>query len=225
MLASVLGGPVGMGGYVFSIRYLGVSCTTMLSAIYPAIGAFLSFVFLKERLRKVQAAGLVTAIAGMGLLGLTLRGNAGINLAAGCISIAACVLGWSLEIVLCAYAMKEELVESRCAYAIRQLCSSVVQFVFLVAVFRDTAFLGIYPPRVFPVIALAGLAGVISYMCYYRAISTIGVSRAMALNITYAAWGIVFDAILLHNMPSVWQIMCGILIIAGALTTARDPGR
>lgn len=222
ILASALGGPIGMGGYVFSINYLGVSYTTMLSAIYPALGAFLSFVFLKERLQKRQVIGLVIAVTGMGLLGFALTGRTEINLLAGGISILACILGWTLEIVICTYAMKEEQIESQCAYAIRQLFSSALQFVFLTALFRKLVFLKVYPVKILPIIAVAGLAGMVSYMCYYYAISKIGASKSMALNTTYAAWGIIFDAIIFHNIPSTLQIACGILIVIGALTVAYD---
>lgn len=221
ILASVLGGPIGMGGYVFSINYLGISYTTMLSAIYPALGALLSFVFLKERLQKRQVIGLMAAVTGMGLLGFTLTERVEINLLAGGISILVCILGWTLEIVICAYAMKEERIDSQCAYAIRQLFSSAMQFVFLTALLRF-AFLKVYPVRVLPIIAVAGLAGMVSYMCYYYAISKMGASKSMALNITYAAWGIIFDAIIFHNIPSILQIVCGIMIVIGALTAACD---
>lgn len=223
MVASILGGPVGMGGYVFSIRYLGVSYTTMLSAIYPAIGAFLSFVFLKERLKIRQVMGFLLAIAGMCLLGIALTGQEEINLFAGGISIVACILGWALEIVICAYAMKIENVDSQNAYVVRQLCSSFFQFVFLVILFNNLAFLKVYPVKIIPIIAVAGLAGMVSYMCYYYAINKIGASKSMALNITYAAWGIILDAVILHNKPTTLQIICGIMIVMGALMTAWDP--
>ena len=49
MLAAVIGGPVGMTGYVLAINYMGASIGAVASAIFPAIGAILAYFFLKER--------------------------------------------------------------------------------------------------------------------------------------------------------------------------------
>ena len=42
-------------------------------------------------------------------------------------------------------------------------------------------------------VALAGCIGSISYKCWYASMSMTGVSRAMAINISYALWGILFS--------------------------------
>ena len=68
ILGALLGGPVGMTGYVFAIRYLGASYTAMISALFPALGAVLSYIFLKERMQKLQLAGLGLSLCGMVLL-------------------------------------------------------------------------------------------------------------------------------------------------------------
>ena len=54
VLAAVIGGPIGMTGYVMSVNYMGTSIGAVASAIFPAIGAVLAFIFLKEnRLQKL----------------------------------------------------------------------------------------------------------------------------------------------------------------------------
>ncbi len=47
LLAAVIGGPVGMTGYVLSINYMGASIGAVASAVFPAIGAILAYFFLK----------------------------------------------------------------------------------------------------------------------------------------------------------------------------------
>lgn len=222
IMAAILGGPVGMVGYLSSIRYLGVAYTTMLTAVYPAIGAFLSWLFLKERLRPYQTAGLCLAIAGMALLGASIKGERIENLTLGFISIGVCVTGWALEIVLCAYVMSKQTVRSQTVLTIRQTVSAFVQFIILLFWSRGFSFLHSFSFPVLLIILCAGAAGMNSYLCYYRTIKMAGPSRAMALNITYVAWGIVFEACAAHRFPSVFQIFCSIMVIAGALSTAWE---
>ena len=54
MLASILGGPIGMTSYLLSINFVGASYTAMISAIYPAIGALFSNIFLNEKINKTS---------------------------------------------------------------------------------------------------------------------------------------------------------------------------
>lgn len=72
------------------------------------------------------------------------------------------------------------------------------------------------------IILLSVLFGTASYDCYYRAIANIGASKAMALNITYSAWSIVFAILLLHTLPDIKSIICGIVIVLGSLVAAAD---
>ena len=51
MLGAILGGPIGMTGYIFSIKYIGAAYTAIISSLYPAVGAFFSVIFLKEKLK------------------------------------------------------------------------------------------------------------------------------------------------------------------------------
>ena len=51
VLAAVIGGPIGMTGYVMAVNYMGASIGAVASAIFPAIGAVLAYVFLKEKMQ------------------------------------------------------------------------------------------------------------------------------------------------------------------------------
>ena len=49
--AAIIGGPVGMTGYVLAVNYMGASIGAVASAIFPAIGSVLAFIFLKEKIQ------------------------------------------------------------------------------------------------------------------------------------------------------------------------------
>ena len=71
-------------------------------------------------------------------------------------------------------------------------------------------------------IALAGLAGAASYLFYYKGIAVIGASRAMALNISYSAWAVLFGLILLGAVPTISTIICCMVILVGTILAACD---
>ena len=54
MLGAILGGTIGMTGYIFSIKYIGAAYTAIISSLYPAVGAFFSVIFLKEKLKEME---------------------------------------------------------------------------------------------------------------------------------------------------------------------------
>ena len=65
ILGALFGGPIGMTGYVFAIKYLGATYTAMISAMFPALGSFLSHIFLKERMKKYQMSGFLISVCAM----------------------------------------------------------------------------------------------------------------------------------------------------------------
>ena len=75
-----------------------------------------------------------------------------------------------------------------------------------------------------PIIAVAALFATISYMFYYRAISKIGASKAMALNVTYAAWAIFFTVVLLRDLSMLtpMTIICAVVVIVCSVLAAAD---
>ena len=64
MLGALLGGPLGMTGYLVAINNIGAGYTAIISAFYPAFGTFMAFVLLKERMRPRQLVALACALAG-----------------------------------------------------------------------------------------------------------------------------------------------------------------
>lgn len=72
---ALLGGPIGMTGYVLAINNIGAAYTAIISAFYPAVGAFLSFVLLKEKMGKGQILSLLVALCGVMTMGYLSAGS------------------------------------------------------------------------------------------------------------------------------------------------------
>ena len=82
--------------------------------------------------------------------------------------------------------------------------------------------LAVFQSKNLGIIAVSALAGTSSYLCYYKAIAKTGPAKAMALNITYSAWAIPFSLLLLGTLPDVKSVLCGVVIVLGALAAAMD---
>ena len=77
---------------------------------------------------------------------------------------------------------------------------------------------------VLPTIAIAGIFATISYLFYYKAIARIGASKAMALNVTYSAWAIVFTVLILRDTSVLTPltIACAVVVLVCGIFAAAD---
>lgn len=224
MLGALLGGPLGMTGYVVAIDNIGPGYTAIISAFYPAFGALLSFIILKERMSAKQLVAFAFALVGVMVMGYASSessdgGNGLIGLAGALV----CVMGWGSEAVLCAWGMRDDAVDNETALQIRETTSALVYALFVLPIFGAWAFtIEAIPSLGTGVVGLAALAGATSYLFYYKGISLIGAARGMALNISYSAWAVLFGLILLGSIPGVLEIVCCIVIICGTVLAASD---
>lgn len=223
LLAALLGGPVGMTGYVLSIKYIGAAYTAIISSLYPAMGALLSYIFLKEKMKLYQLIGLFVSILGIIALGYTPGGGEVSNLFIGFIFALMCVIGWASEAVIIAYGLKDLQISDREALQIRQLTSAIFYGIIIIPVLKGWGLtLDILTTTTTAIILLSAFFGTTSYLFYYKAISKIGASKAMAVNITYSAWSIVFGAILLGETITLKSVICAIVIVGGSIVAAAD---
>lgn len=220
--AAILGGPVGMAGYLIAIDNIGPGYTAIISSFYPAFGTLLAFIFLRERMRPRQLVALAVALSGIVAIGWTSTGveTAG-NAWVGLLGALASVVGWGSEAVILAWGMRDDTVTNETALQIRQTTSALV-YVFIIApVFGIVGFTAraITTPAA-GVIFLAAVAGTVSYLYYYKAINLIGAARGMALNISYSAWAIIFGLVLLGAVPTLLEITACIVILVGTTLAA-----
>lgn len=223
MLGALLGGPIGMSGYVAAIKYIGPSYTAIISAMFPAVGAFFSYLFLREKLLVRQIIGMAVSILGVILLGYAPNEVTGSNDIRGFACALLCCVGWAAEAVICAYGMKDTHISDEHALIIRQMTSAIFYAVIILPLLNGWRIVTkIILTQATEIIVLGALFGTASYLCYYRAISRIGATKAMVLNITYSAWAIVFSMILWGTFPDVKSIVSMVMIIGGSTVAAAD---
>ncbi|HIT89052.1 MAG TPA: DMT family transporter [Candidatus Merdenecus merdavium] len=223
VLGALMGGPIGMSGYVTAIHLIGPAYTAIISALFPALGALFAYIFLKEKMKISQIVGLLVSIGGVIIMGYSPSSGNIKNVVLGFGAAILCCVGWASEAVICAYGMKDPDINNEHALQIRQLSSTLFYGIVILTLLGGWGFtLDIAFTKTSGIILLSALFGTASYLCYYKAISTLGASKAMALNITYSAWSIVFALVLLHTLPDVKSVICGIIIVGGSIVAGAD---
>lgn len=226
IVAALLGGPIGMSGYLIAIDNIGPGLTAIISTFYPALGTLLAFILLKERMAPRQIVALLVALGAIVATGWSATSEPieGGNAILGVIGALACVIGWGSEAVILTWGMRDEAVDNEVALQIRETTSAVV-YLFIVAPIAGVFGFTLHSLAHLSagVVALAGLAGTASYLFYYKALSAIGASRGMALNISYSAWAIIFAlAFPPHTIPTLTQVICCIVILVGTVLAATS---
>ena len=237
VLAAVIGGPIGMTGYVMCVNYMGASIGAISSAVFPAVGAILAYLFLKEKMKWYQWAFLVLTL--LGVYGLSYSPDLNItNYLLGILGAVMCSFGWGIEAVILAKCLTDPEVTDEYALQIRQTTSALVYGVILLPIlgcvvggpldgWKFAASLFVNTGWLIPTIAIAGLFATVSYLFYYKAIAQIGASKAMALNVTYTAWALVFSTILTavqgaFQLPSALTIVCALVVLVCGIFAAAD---
>ena len=226
IVAALLGGPIGMSGYLIAIDNIGPGLTAIISTFYPALGTLLAFILLKERMAPRQIAALLVALGAIVATGWSATSEPieGGNAILGVVGALACVIGWGSEAVILTWGMRDEAVDNEVALQIRETTSAAV-YLFIVAPIAGVFGFTLHSLAHLSagVVALAGLAGTASYLFYYKALSAIGASRGMALNISYSAWAIIFAlAFPPHTIPTLTQVICCVVILVGTVLAATS---
>lgn len=221
-LGSLLGGPIGMCSFILAIEYAGPAITAIISSIYPAVGLFFAYILLKEKRKPYQVVALFIAIAFIIALGFIDEGHTNRSIM-GIIFALVCACAWGSEAVLCSYGMKSGEISNLSAICIRQNLSMITYGTLMTLYFIFFQYgESIDFNSSLAYVGMAAIFGSTSYYCYYRALVTIGVSRAMALNISYTAFSAIFSYLLFGIELTISQMLIGFCIVVSGLISAYD---
>lgn len=227
VLSSAMGGPIGMTGYVLAVNCLGSSVGAVASAVYPAVGTVLAWLFLKEKTKWYQWIFLILTL--LGVFGLSYSPSFSADgFWLGLLGAFMCAFGWGIEAVILAKCLKDTAVKNEYALGIRQAISALLYGVIILPLLGGwsmTADLVIRGEgKLLGTIALAALCATVSYLLYYKTIGRLGASKAMALNITYTAWAILFTVVLLRDLSVLnpTTLVCSAVIVVCGICAATD---
>ncbi len=226
ILAAIIGGPVGMTGYVLSVANMGASIGAVASAIFPAIGAVLAYIFLKEKMQWQRWIFLIISL--LGVYGLSYSPEVNIvNFWLGFAGTLMCAFGWGIEAVIIAKSVQDDSVTDEIALQIRQTTSAIVYGIIILPIIRGWGFtVSLFngTDLLIPTIAVAALFATASYLFYYRSITLIGASKSMALNITYSAWAVIISIVFMGDKSLInpITIICTIVVLVFGILAGAD---
>ena len=233
-LGAILGGPIGMSGYLLGITFVNAAYALPITAAYPAVAAVLATIIFREKNPARVWIGVVLCILGSFLVYYAPAGDdPGLIFTAGMLlSTLACV-GWATEGLLATYGM--DMLDPDISLGIREAVSALAYFIFVIPVvtwyignhFGPTPTWDLVAQSLssssFVLYALAGFFGGFSYVYWYRALNMTGVARAMALNVTYALWGVIFGGLLTELEVTTFLVLGAGSIAAGAILVSANP--
>jgi drug/metabolite transporter (DMT)-like permease len=217
---SVLGGPLFMGGYIAAIILAGPSDALTATATYPVIGAILARFLLRQQLDRVGWLGVAVTVVGATLIAVDASGsdNSVHDLLGVGVALAAAT-AVALEGIVATRAMVG--LDTNTVMAVQKLLSAIMFGLVLLVIPGGIATVGglmANPGLVVPIVCAGMIAGY-SYVAWYRSIRRIGVARAMALNISYAVWGVFFAWSLHHDALTLFALAGCAAVTAGAVLT------
>ena len=223
ILSAICSGPLAMSGYLLGINMAGASYTAVITSTYPAIGAALAVIFLKEKLNKRVLVGIILCVLGAVATGYSpVTTSLHPKFYLGIIFAVVASIGWGLEGVFGAYAM--DVVDPEIAISVRQTVSFFMYIIFVIPFIHGFGMLfnALAAPSML-VFAVAGIVCSISYVTWYFGLSMTGVGRAMALNITYSIWVIALDWLVNGVIASPNLIIGCLIIVFGAILVSGNP--
>ena len=117
-----------------------------------------------------------------------------------------------------------DLVDANVAMGIRELTSALIYLVIIMPLVSGSGLLLAATHHAsFLVLLCAGVIGGYSFQVWYRGLNMAGVGRTMALNITYALWGILFGWAFMGQNVTPALLAGALLITAGAIITVLNP--
>ncbi len=232
LYGALFGAPLGMGGYILALSMAGPAYVLPITSLYPAIAALLAFVFLKERISRLAWCGLALCVLGAVTIGYTPSESTGSLFLLGIAFAFLAAVGWAVEGVCVTSGM--DFIDPAVALNVYQLLSSLLYACIIIpsAVWYTRGAVPDFSPAVLmqalsgsvPVFfVLAGIIGCLAYRCWYRSLNMTGVSRGMALNITYALWGVLFSALFTDTEITHTLVMGAVMIFAGMCLVIGNP--
>ncbi|EHQ92065.1 DMT family transporter [Desulfosporosinus youngiae] len=223
-VAALFGGPVANGGYLLGISMAGPAYALTITALYPIVGALLSWIFLKQQIVPRVWVGMLLSVTGAIVISyVPPEGGNSETFYLGLLFAALAALGWGAEAVLAVFGMS--MIDPKIAINIRELTSSLFLAIFILPFVGGWAVVSqvVTLPGTLGAFAIAALVAGTSYLSWYRANSTIGVAKGMALNGTYVMWGVIFSVVFL-NSPLTRNLLIGSgLVLIGATFVAINP--
>jgi drug/metabolite transporter (DMT)-like permease len=221
VLAAIFGGPLAMSGYLLGIS-MGGPYAVAITACFPAAGAIMGAIFLKEKIYPRVWFGMALVLLGSIIISWSPPEDGQYPLFYWGIALAVLsTIAWAIEGVLGTLGM--DLVDSDLALGIRQLSSGFMYVLFIVPVFWAMFSNVMVDGQILLATFGVGCIGGIAYLTYFKGLNRTGVARGQALHVNYGLWYILFSWLLGQTEPTVNLWVGAVIAIIGIVFIVGNP--
>lgn len=214
-VGALAGSVIGTLCYAGAVMLAGTAAALAATAAYPVVAALLAMVILRERHAPRAWWGVGAAALGFVFLGLGTDAGVTPHMKLGLLLALGCVFGWSFEGAMASKAMRAA--PSLQAIAVRETVSAALLAGLLVLVLPWGGGLTLD----WGWALAAGCFGGVSYWAWYEAMRCLGMARGVALNITYAAWSVLWGMLgLCAPLEGMLPLVGAALVLVGGLLAA-----
>jgi drug/metabolite transporter (DMT)-like permease len=199
--------------------------TAVLNASTPLFTALAGFVYLKNRLGKLEVLGLFVGLAGVGVA----AGVGGSDIAdssfAG--SMASILAGAGYGIAL-TYTAKHQMNVRAEVAATGQLLTGAVMLLPIAAVTTATDGIDLDPHRVLAITLLGAVGTGFAYLLYYRSLADLGPTTTSLVTYLIPVVAVAVGIVFLDEEFHIRMLIGGVMIVVGILLVQRRlrlPGR
>ena len=222
----ILIGVIG-GGLAFLLYFSGLSLTTSSRAAFlhktlPIYTTVLAFIFLKERVSRVQSLGLLAMLIGAFFVVSSDISPAELwtNPQLGDMLVLGATMLWGVENVLAKFAMIKDESNYVVSFA-RMFIGSLFLFAAVLTLGKTGALLSMNPVQLGNILISTGvLFGYV--LCYYWSIKLINVSKASALLLLAPVITLLIGIYIFGEPFPLLQRIGSMLILAGAFVVAKE---
>lgn len=229
-IGALLGGPIGMSGYLLGIKYIGASYMASFSSFYLIIGTFLSTLFLKEKIKLRMLFAAILNVIGIFIINFNWNKIFEINFNTetlfGLIFLLFCIFGWASEGLIASYILKykKTSIEPEVAIFIRQLTSTLLYGLLIIPYIKAYGLVfEIFKNEILLIVAFISIVGSLSFFLWYYSMSIIGVAKGISLNISYILWTIIFEVICFNIKFQINFILASCLFLISVILIATLP--
>lgn len=230
-IGAIVGGPGAACFYLCGVFFAGPFYPVVLSATFPAFGAILARVVLKEKIDLRMWCGILLAVIGAIVVSWV---SGGVDISAyphftlGIIFGILAALGWAVEGVISNAGM--DFIDPEVANGVRYSVSVLFYMIIGIPFISGIGLTGGYAlvgssfaSKALLFAFLAGAVEGIGYYFYYKSCNACGSSRGMTLNSTYTAWSCIICAVFYREALPVTFWIGLVVIIFGGFLIAGNP--
>ncbi|GAA0550134.1 DMT family transporter [Chitinophaga japonensis] len=204
-----------------SLVYTTAAAGALVQGILPVAIALPAVLFLRERLTRTQALGIVLSVAGVVLVGFTNGHAAGRNPLLGSVLMILSVFSWTVYTIL---SRSIRHIDPVLVTAFSTFAGTVLLLPALALEPGDHIISGI-SWKGWAAIAYLGLfASALSYILYNKALQLLPAAQVGAFLNLDPVIGAVIAIIFLREKVTGWQIAGGLLVLAGLWLSSKTAG-